>query len=631
MVKVEFEDGKLLVSCGGNNFSEQIDTCKEMKMVYSPSTHKWSTSPSRYKEVLSEFQQYGVQLSEYDKEQINNYIESLSDFKKIIRRGERRHYDDNILNFPPKHDFQRDDVNKAINQTSLLFKWATGTGKSWALSAVLAYLRSIGEVNRAVIITSSIGILNLNAELKKFIPNYDESRTLVIASVTDLKDRAVFNDNYDIIICGYDTFRSLNDYYDKIKNKRTKKVKYRNSSLPLKEWYGDKNGIVFFDECHLSGTYGSMRSDAILMNLKFWKYRYLFSATPADKEEKFYTTLRIMDNALVKGLAYHDWLMQYCELGTRFSAYAPNKSTWNWGKWNALQNTLGETYIVSRDKSLLNLPDAIDVPLIMIDMSPEQRACYEAFSNITLDYIKKKSAESGNGIIHELTNSFQILQMAVDNPESIIGSPVMDTIRRLDVSSQLIKSFEDALKKFSYKKHYRKLEALDEILDYEIKEMDNKVLVFYYHPKTLEYLKERYPDAMVLSSDIEENERFKIVENFKKDKDCKTLIASIMIANTSFTLTECKAAIFYERYWSGIIYEQARGRIHRIGQDKEVRYYNMCYNDCIDSLQLEALRTKGACIENIGKVSSLSKDEWRLLFGGTAEELNGFLQKIAQR
>lgn len=629
MVKVEFEDGKLLVSCGGNNFSEQIDTCKEMKMVYSPSTHKWSTSPSRYKEVLSEFQQYGVQLSEYDKEQINNYIESLSDFKKIIRRGERRHYDDNILNFPPKHDFQRDDVNKAINQTSLLFKWATGTGKSWALSAVLAYLRLIGEVNRAVIITSSIGILNLNAELKKFIPNYDESRTLVIASVTDLKDRAVFNDNYDIIICGYDTFRSLNDYYDKIKNKRTKKVKYRNSSLPLKEWYGDKNGIVFFDECHLSGTHGSMRSDAILMNLKFWKYRYLFSATPADKEEKFYTTLRIMDNALVKGLAYHDWLMQYCELGTRFSAYAPNKSTWNWGKWNALQNTLGETYIVSRDKSLLNLPDAIDVPLIMIDMSPEQRACYEAFSNITLDYIKKKSAESGNGIIHELTNSFQILQMAVDNPESIIGSPVMDTIRRLDVSSQLIKSFEDALKKFSYKKHYRKLEALDEILDYEIKEMDNKVLVFYYHPKTLEYLKERYPDAMVLSSDIEENERFKIVENFKKDKDCKILIASIMIANTSFTLTECKAAIFYERYWSGIIYEQARGRIHRIGQDKEVRYYNMCYNDCIDNLQLEALRTKGACIENIGKVSSLSKDEWRLLFGGTAEELNGFLQKIA--
>lgn len=631
MTKVEFEDGNLYVTCSGERFSEQIETCKDLHMTYVPSLKKWSISPAKYKEVLDEFHEYGVQFSEYDKLELNKYIENLSDFKKIIMRSERRHYNDDILNFPPKHDFQRSDVNKAINQTSLLFKWATGTGKSWALSAVLEYLRSINEVYKAIIITSSIGILNLNNELKKFIKNYDESKTLVIASITDLKDRAIFDDRdkYDIVICGYDSFRALNDYYDKIVNKRTKKTKYKKSALPLKEWYGDKNGIVFLDECHLSGSHGSLRSNAIMMNLKFWKYRYLFSATPTDKEEKFYTTLRIMDNALVKGLTYYDWLSCYCELGTKFSRYAPNKNTWNWGKWNALQNTLGETYIVSRDKSLLNLPDAIDMPLITLDMSPEQRACYETFSNIILEYIKKKSAESGNGIMHELTNSFQILQMAVDNPESIINSPVMESIKKLEVNPQFIKAFEDALQKFSYKNHYAKLNALDNILEYETKEMENKVLVFYYHPKTLEYLKECYPEAMTLSSDIDENERFKIVEDFRKNEKCKILIASIMIANTSFTLTECKAAIFYERYWSGIIYEQARGRIHRIGQDKEVRYYNMCYNNCIDNLQLEALKTKGACIENIGKMTSLTKDEWKLLFGGTVDELNGFLKKIA--
>jgi SNF2 family DNA or RNA helicase len=298
-----------------------------------------------------------------------------------------------------------------------------------------------------------------------------------------------------------------------------------------------------------------------------------------------------MDNALVKGLAYYDWLSCYCELGTKFSRYAPNKNTWNWGKWNALQNTLGETYIVSRDKSLLNLPDAIDMPLITLDMSPEQRACYETFSNITLEYIKKKSAESGNGIMHELTNSFQILQMAVDNPESIINSPVMESIKKLEVNPQFIKAFEDALQKFSYKNHYAKLNALDNILEYETKEMENKVLVFYYHPKTLEYLKERYPEATVLSSDIDENERFKIVEDFRKNDKCKILIASIMIANTSFTLTECKAAIFYERYWSGIIYEQARGRIHRIGQDKTCFYYYLLVKNSIETWNLELLKT----------------------------------------
>lgn len=643
MVKVEFEDGLLYVTCGGARFSEQLETCRDMKMIYSPSKKAWTISPGKYEEVLAEFHQFGVQLSEYDKLQINQYIDNISDFHKIMKRSERRHYDDDVLNSPPKYDFQRVDVNRAINQTSMLFKWDTGTGKSWALAATLEELRKIGEVYKAIILTSSIGIMNLNGELKKFIKNYDESRTLVVASVTDLKkDRAIFsNDDYDIIIMGYDSFRSINDYYDKIVNKRekkvvtdengkkhTKKVRYRKSSLPLKEWYGDKEGIVFLDECHLSGKHGSQRGDALIMNLKFWKYRYLFSATPNDVEENFYPTLRILDNALVKGLSYQDWLQLYCELGTRFSRYAPNKSTWNWGKWAALQHALGETYVSTREKSLLGLPPAIDMDLIMVEMSPQQRRIYEIFSNITLEIIKKRNQEKNTGVVNELLNTFQVLQMAVDNPESIIGSKVMDTISALNIDTKMKIDFVNALNDFDYLKHFNKIKALENILEYECEEMGNKVIVFYYHPLTMEKLKKIYQNAFILSSDIEESERFKIVEDFKKSSE-KVLIASIMIANTSFTLTECKAAIFYERYWSGIIYEQARGRIHRIGQTEETRYYNMCYENCIDNLQLEALKTKGQCIQNIGKMSTLTKDEWRLIFGGTAEELNGFLKKIA--
>ena len=631
MVNIEFENDLLYVTCSGSDFAEQIESCRYLKMNYDPKLKKWYTSPAKYKDVLDEFHQYGVNFSEYDKEQINKYIENLSDFSRIVKRGERRHYDDSILNYPPKYDFQRVDINRAINQTSMLFKWSTGTGKSFALAGVLESLRAIGEVDKAIIITSSIGILNLNNELAKFIKGYNKDRTLAIASITDLKDRGIFDDRdkYDIIICGYDSFRSLNDYYDKIANKRTKKIKYRKSSLPLKEWYGDKNGIVFLDECHLSGTHGTSRSDAIMMNLKYWKYRYLFSATPVDKEEKFYTTLKILDNALVNGLSYIDWLSSFCDLGTRFSRYAPNKSTWKWGKWAALQQTLGETYISIRDKKLLNLPDAIDMPLITLDMSNEQRTIYEQYSNIVLEIIKKRSAENNTGVVKELVNSFQILQMAVDNPELILNSPVMNTISELkSVDTKKIEEFKKSLQNFDYISHFNKLKSLDSVIEYECTEMGNKIIVFYYYPQTVGYLKKIYPNAIFLTSDIEKSERFKIVEDFRKNEKCKVLVASIMIANTSFTLTECTAAIFFERYWSGIVYEQARGRIHRIGQDKEVRYYNFCYNNCIDNLQLEALKTKGQCIENIGKMNVLSKDEWKIIFGGTVDELNGFLKKI---
>ena len=115
--------------------------------------------------------------------------------------------------------FQEIDIEKAINQSSFLFKYDTGLGKSYVLSGCLAHLRYFNECWKALVLTSSIGIMNLNGEIQKFVAQYDPSRTLVISSITELKDRLVFsNDNWDIIICGYSTFKSINDAYKKALN-----------------------------------------------------------------------------------------------------------------------------------------------------------------------------------------------------------------------------------------------------------------------------------------------------------------------------------------------------------------------------------------------------------------------------
>ena len=129
--------------------------------------------------------------------------------------------------------YQEIDIEKAINQSSYLFKYDTGLGKSYVLSGCCAHLRYYGECNRALILTSSIGIMNLNGEIQKFIKQYDPSKTLVISSITELKDRLVFNDNWDVIICGYSTFNGINDAY-----KKALKVKAKNKfCIPLKEWF----------------------------------------------------------------------------------------------------------------------------------------------------------------------------------------------------------------------------------------------------------------------------------------------------------------------------------------------------------------------------------------------------------
>ena len=98
---IEFEDDLIWVTCSGSDFHDQVETCKYLKMSYNASKKKWSISPGKIKEVLDEFSTYGVQISEYDKMAINNYIDGLSNFHQILKRSERRHFKPELMKKPP--------------------------------------------------------------------------------------------------------------------------------------------------------------------------------------------------------------------------------------------------------------------------------------------------------------------------------------------------------------------------------------------------------------------------------------------------------------------------------------------------------------------------------------------------
>ena len=119
-----------------------------------------------------------------------------------------------------------------------------------------------------------------------------------------------------------------------------------------------------------------------------------------------------------------------------------------------------------------------------------------------------------------------------------------------------VAKLDQLVAKFDYIRDFTKLKCLDNILQYECDEMENKVLVFYYHPLTLNELRKKYPNAYIISREVPEDERFQIIEKFKKDPKEKVLIASIMM-KYSFTLTECKAK-FSMKKWSGIFMSNKR-------------------------------------------------------------------------
>jgi SNF2 family DNA or RNA helicase len=262
---------------------------------------------------------------------------------------------------------------------------------------------------------------------------------------------------------------------------------------------------------------------------------------------------------------------------------------------------------------------AYEMEPLETDMSDKHRKIYEAFTYHVVNQANQQNTRNNAGVLLNTMNTFAYLQLSVDNPLCLEDSAGWNNF---DPGLQKL------IKSFNYDKDFNKLRILEDIILDECVEKEHKIIIFYYHPKTLECLKKHFSKEKfyAISSDIPKEDRLPIIEQFNADKSSKILFASIIIANTSFTLTECKAAVFYERIWSFIDYEQAKGRIYRIGQTDEVTYYNLLYTNSMDYLQLKALETKGKVLDNLVKKYTLSPDEWKFLFSANSNsDIGNFL------
>lgn len=494
-------------------------------------------------------------------------------------------------------------------------------------------------------------------------------------SEKSFEDRDLFNTEkypYKIIIMTYDSFKSINNYYydkaniparlpkqieekvkleqeykknfkaaqkllgikadeaeellkkDKnylniqrdLKNLRAKlhpseKVKYQKSYIPIVEWLQGHNGGLFLDEVHTINNPGSRRSQLLNMNITYFKYRYEFTGTLADKYEKLYQPLKILDKALVDGKSYEDWLSGYVQLGNRFSKYAINDDTWNLEKINNLNKVLLTTYGSKRMMNeCLDLPMDYDVPTIYLEMSQKQRQIYEEFTKEELKAASLRKLAGEATIKDSIMNMFGVFQLAVDNPECIIGSP---TYEKFPLELQKL------IKSYKYENDSVKMDALKDVLSDRVDESDERGIVWYYHPKTAECLKKvlKKYDPVVVEAGMGKDDISNVIKEFKNNNKHKIIIASINIMNTSVTLIECKFQCYLEKTYNYTVYEQSRGRIHRPGKDAMSRTYTFCYKNSIDYIQAENLRTKGNLLNSLMNKDYISQDNWKRIFNAT--------------
>jgi SNF2 family DNA or RNA helicase len=135
----------------------------------------------------------------------------------------------------------------------------------------------------------------------------------------------------------------------------------------------------------------------------------------------------------------------------------------------------------------------------------------------------------------------------------------------------------------------QKIDLLEKIID-KIQIQDEKVIVFTsWHASAdlLQALVNRdYPgffSAVIDGRDVADD-RFSIIETFKKTQGFAVLICNTRAAGEGLNITAANHIIHFDRQWNPAKELQANARAHRIGQEKIVFIHKLIYKGTIEEV-----------------------------------------------
>lgn len=121
-----------------------------------------------------------------------------------------------------------------------------------------------------------------------------------------------------------------------------------------------------------------------------------------------------------------------------------------------------------------------------------------------------------------------------------------------------------------------KLALFDELLA-EALESNQKVVVFSQYAKMVHRLSERLSKKeikhVVLTG--QSLKRGGIIKEFQENPNVQVFLGSLLAGGTGIDLTAANVVIHFDRWWNAAKEDQATGRIHRIGQIRNVQVYKL--------------------------------------------------------
>lgn len=339
----------------------------------------------------------------------------------------------------------------------------------------------------------------------------------------------------------------------------------------LSDWKPD---MIICDESSKIKNPMAKQSKALQRLGKKSKHNIILTGTPVTNNPlDFFSQYKFLDESIFGG-SYYAFRARYAILG----GYGNYQVV---GYKNLPELTEKAHSIAFRitKKEALDLPEQVDTTRY-IELEPKARAIYNQVE-------RESYAELNNGEIITRNVLTKLLRLS-----QITGGYVKDEFN--DIAEELSKA---------------KLDALEEIVD-ECIDAKKKLVVFARFIPEIDaiarMLKNKKIKYALIRGDVKD--RATEVDKFQNDDETRVFIGQLQTTGMGLTLTASDTAVFYSLSYNFADYEQAKARIHRIGQKNNCTYIHLIARNTIDEKVMDALSKKK-------NIADLVVDNWKSLFG----------------
>ncbi|WP_256393758.1 DEAD/DEAH box helicase [Natronoarchaeum rubrum] len=384
-----------------------------------------------------------------------------------------------------------------------------------------------------------------------------------------------FTCNYDDDFAGFDAHDHVIASIDTAKSDRHR------STVLARDW-----DVLVLDEAHYVKNEDTDRYE--LLEKLSYDYAFFLTATPIQNDV---TDLYNIISLLRPGL-----------FGTReaFHNYFVNKSQETLVNRNELQNRLRKVMIRNRrDETDIDFTPR-NVTTRTFDPSPAEQDLYQAVT----DYVRMAYGEDQGQKLVLMTLQKEV----VSSPEAL-----KQTVeRQLDVEDGQVVPHADQLNRIldcvDAVETPTKLESVQRITSEARERVDKgRVIVFTQFRATQQKLIETFADQGYTTHPFHgghsSDEKEEIVERFEEEGG---VLVSTDAMNEGRNLQFCNVMVNYDLPWNPMKVEQRIGRIHRIGQEREVYVFNIALEDTIEEYVLERLYHKIDLFQqSVGELSEI--------------------------